>query len=85
MKSNGMRAVVFVTEFSRKGTDRSPQEYPSPLLVLTGEEYARISFEDLYQRLCAALRGNRAPIIAEILKPDRARAIVRARPDKPND
>lgn len=33
-----MRAVVLVTEFTRKGTDRSPQEYRNPLLVLSGEE-----------------------------------------------
>jgi hypothetical protein len=33
-----MRAVVVVTEFTRKGTDRSPQEHQSPLLVLSGEE-----------------------------------------------
>jgi hypothetical protein len=77
-----MRAVVFITQFSRKGTDRSPQEYQSPLLVLTGEEYARITFDDLYERLCAALRGNRAPIIAEFLKPDGSRTIIRARSKK---
>jgi hypothetical protein len=32
------RAVVFVTEYSIKATPRHPQEYASPLLVLTGEE-----------------------------------------------
>jgi hypothetical protein len=77
-----MRAVVFVTEFTIKGTNRSHQEYQSPLLILTGEEYARITFDDLYDRLCAALRGNRAPIIAEILKPDGSRAIIRSRRGK---
>jgi integrase len=30
-----------------KGTERSPQEYAAPLLVLTGEEYARIPFAEL--------------------------------------
>ncbi len=30
------RAVVFVTEYMIKGTERSGQEYLSPLLVLTG-------------------------------------------------
>jgi len=78
-----MRAVVFITEFSSKGTERSPQEYPSPLLVLTGEEYARITFDEPYERLCAALRGNRRPIIAEIIKPDGSSSVIRAR--KKND
>jgi len=36
-ESEYMRAVVFVTERTPKGTDRSPQEYLHPLLVLTGE------------------------------------------------
>jgi hypothetical protein len=48
----------------------------------TGEGYARISFEDLYERLCSALRGNRAPVIAELLKPDGSRQIFRARRPK---
>jgi len=77
-----MRAVVFVTIFSHKGTDRNPQEYSSPLLVLTGEEYARISFQELYERLCVALRGNRTPVIAELLKPDGSRQVFRARRPK---
>jgi hypothetical protein len=55
-----MRAVVFVTEYSVKGTERHPQEYCSPLLVLTGEEYSRITFEELHRRLCDALRRRRA-------------------------
>lgn len=71
------RAVVFVTEHSLKGTQRSPQEYASPLLVLTGEEYARITFAELYRRLCDTLRGNRAPVVAEILLPDGSRKIIR--------
>jgi hypothetical protein len=29
-------------------------------------EYSRLTFEDLRRRLCDALRGNRAPVIAEI-------------------
>jgi hypothetical protein len=78
-----MRAVVFVTEFTAKGTTRSGQEYQSPLLVLRGEEYARIPFADLHERLCAVLRGNRAPVLAEILKPDGSITIVRGRPKEP--
>ncbi|WP_263819239.1 hypothetical protein [Salinibacter sp.] len=53
-----MRAVVFVTEQTGKGTERSPQEYVDPLLVLTGEVYAHLSFEALHRRLCDALRGD---------------------------
>ena len=71
------RAVVFVTEHSLKGTERSGQEYASPLLVLTGAEYARIRFADLHERICGALRGNRAPIVAEVLLPDGTSKIVR--------
>jgi hypothetical protein len=33
-----MRAVVFVTEHTIKGSDRHPQEYQSPLLILSGED-----------------------------------------------
>jgi hypothetical protein len=72
-----MRAVVFITEDTIKGTDRSGQEYANPLLVLTGEEYAQTSFEVLHGRLCDALRGNRAPVIAEILTPDGKHRIIR--------
>jgi len=53
-----MRAVVFVTEQTGKGTERSPQEYVDPLLVLTGEAYAHLSFEALHRRLCDALRND---------------------------
>lgn len=77
------RAVVFVTEYSIKGTARSGQEYASPLLVLTGEEYERITFAELHERICHALRGNRAPVIAEILLPDGTQRIMRARKKKP--
>ena len=73
------RAVVFVTEYSLKGTARSGQEYASPLLLLPGEEYARIPFAELHQRLCDALRGNRAPVVAELLLPDGTHQIIRGR------
>jgi hypothetical protein len=77
-----MRAVVFVTEFALKGTERSGQEYQSPLLVLAGEEYARITFHDLYERLCAVLRGNRAPVIAQVFNPDGSNTVIRGRGKK---
>jgi hypothetical protein len=74
-----LRAVVFVTEFTRKATERSPQEYESPLFVLTGEEYSRITFEELHSRICDSLRGSRAPVVAEIFLGDGGHKIIRKR------
>jgi hypothetical protein len=53
-----MRAVVIVTEETQKGTARSPQEYVNPLLVVSGRDYASISFVELHERICDALRGK---------------------------
>jgi hypothetical protein len=53
-----LRAVVFVVAASKKGTSRSGQEYESPLLVLSGKEYAAMSFQVLHDQLCTALRGS---------------------------
>lgn len=64
-----LRAVVFVTAGTPKGTVRSGQEYEHPLLVLTGKEYATITFEDLHTRLCDALRGEKPRVIAQYLAP----------------
>ena len=50
-----MRAVVIVTEDTPKGTARCPQEYVDPLLILTGEAYAKETFDVLYWRICDAL------------------------------
>lgn len=61
-----LRAVVIVTEATRKGTQRSGQEYIDPLLVLSGEEYAATSFGDLHERICDALRGDRPRCVAEL-------------------
>lgn len=77
------RAVVFVTEDSIKGTERNPQEYAAPLLVLTGEEYARIPFAELHRRLCDVLRGSRSPVTAEVLLPDGAHKTVRRGENEP--
>ena len=71
------RAVIIVTEYSIKGTERSGQEYVSPLLRLTGEEYARMTFQALHERICDALRGNRPPVLMEVLLPDGTRRIIR--------
>jgi len=64
-----MRAVVVVTERTRKGTQRSAQEYVDPLLVLTGEHYANMTFEALYARICQALRGDKPRVIATFVVP----------------
>ncbi len=66
-----MRAMVFVTGATRKGTDRSAQEYVRPLLVLFGSEYAAIPFGDLHERICVALRGDRPRLVAESRGPGR--------------
>jgi hypothetical protein len=65
-----MRAVVVITEDTRKGTDRSPQEYVQPLLVLTGEAYATMTFDALYTQICAALRGDKPRVVAQYLAPE---------------
>ena len=64
-----LRAVVFVTEGTPKGTSRSGQEYELSLLVLTGKEYITITFENLHTRLCSALRGSKPRVIAQYLQP----------------
>jgi len=65
-----MRAVVIITEETPKGTARSGQEYVNPLLVLTGEEYAALTFGELYHRICDALRGDRPRCTGEAWRPD---------------
>jgi hypothetical protein len=65
-----MRAVVVVTEETQKGTARSPQEYVNPLLVLSGREYASISFVELHAKICYALRGKGPQVVAQSFTPD---------------
>jgi len=65
-----LRAVVFIVEGTPKGTERSPQEYVSPLLVLTGQEYATIPFGELHERICDALRGSRSRFVGEFWAPE---------------
>ena len=64
-----MRAVVFITDTTPKGTARSPQEYLRPLLVLSGQEYATIAFRELHDLICDALRGDRPRLVAEVRGP----------------
>jgi hypothetical protein len=69
------RAVVFVSKQARKGTPRSGQEYVDPLLVISGEEYAAITFEELHRRLQDAIQtGPR--VVAEFLAPGGQRRVI---------
>jgi hypothetical protein len=68
--SEFMRAVVIVTEETHKGTARSPQEYINPLLVLSGREYASISFVQLHTRICDALRETGPEVVAQSFTAD---------------
>ncbi len=63
------RAVVFVTEETKKGTARNGQEYVNPLLMLTGEEYAKMPFQTLLDRLEEAVRSG-PRVVAEFLDSD---------------
>ncbi len=76
VSEDDLRAVVFVVSTARKGTSRSSQEYESPLLVLTGPEYAATTFQSLHDRLCAALRGTRPRLVLEIVRPESTTTLV---------
>jgi len=69
-ESEFMRAVVFVTRGTAKGTPRSPQEYVNQLLVLSGRDYASITFADLHERICDALRGKGPEVVAQSFTED---------------
>lgn len=71
-----LRAVVFVVSTAKKGTARSGQEYESPLLVLSGAEYAAMPFQDLHDRLCNALRGTKPRLVLEVFRPDSTTTLV---------
>lgn len=71
-----LRAVVFVTGDTKKGTARAGQEYESPLLVLTGAEYIATSFQALHERLCDALRGPRPRLASQVFVPGSASTLV---------
>jgi tRNA(fMet)-specific endonuclease VapC len=47
-------------------TFHSAQEYSTPLLVLSGVEYASVSFSVLHTQLCEALRSGRPRLVAEL-------------------
>jgi hypothetical protein len=71
-----LRAVVFVTGDTKKGTSRGAQEYESPLLELTGAEYEGMPFQDLHDRLCNVLRGGRPPLTLQLFVPGSAPTLV---------
>jgi len=71
-----LRAVVFVISMSKKGTSRSGQEYESPLLVLTGAEYAAMPFQTLHDCLCDALRGDRPRLVLEVFGADSTATLI---------
>lgn len=73
---DGLRAVVFVTGDTKKGTSRGAQEYESPLLELTGAEYEGMQFQDLHDRLCNVLRGGRPPLTLQLFVPGAAPTLV---------
>src|SRR5665213_1201242 len=50
-----LRAVVIVEEGMPKGTARCHQEYTDSLLILTGEEWTRITFTELVDAIHAKL------------------------------
>ena len=70
--AGGLRAVVFIRKLQPKGTDRSAQEYPEPLLTLTGREYEALSFGALHENLMNALRGSKPRLVAELRSPSGA-------------
>ena len=62
--------IVIVTEETQKGTARSPQEYANPLVILSGREYASISFVELHTRICDALRRTGPRVVAQSFTAD---------------
>jgi hypothetical protein len=58
----GLRAMVII----RAGTEKKEgQEYIETLVVLSGDEYRAMTFEELHDRICDALRGPRRRVVAE--------------------
>ena len=70
------RAVVFITDETAKGTERSGQEYVAPLLVLSGEEYANMSFQTLLEQLEETVRSG-PRVVAEYLDAEGETHIIR--------
>ncbi len=45
------RAVFVCAPWTKKGASRCGQEYVDPLFMLTGEEYAAISWDEMWERI----------------------------------
>lgn len=69
-RTEGLRAVVFVKQGSRKGTKRSGQEYQKPLLVLPGHQYEAMSFDQVYQEICRLLAVGKPRLRSMSYSPD---------------
>ena len=67
-----LRAMVII----REGTEKVGQEYVSPLLILSGQEYASIPFPVLHDRVCDALRGGRPRWVAQWIGSDGDRRLM---------
>ena len=64
-EGTSLRAIVIV----REQTEKMGQQYVDPLLTLSGAEYAAMSFQQLHDRICDALRGSRPRLVAEVIGP----------------
>jgi len=62
-----MRAVVIITAEMEKGTARHPQEYSNSLLTLDGKQYASMTFDELHNCICDALRGDQPRLVIETI------------------
>ena len=68
------RAVVIVQE----GRDKKEgQRYVDPLLVMTGEEYSRIPFQELLDRIHKAMGWDES-VVGLFLKPDGTKQFIRS-------
>jgi hypothetical protein len=67
------RAVVIVQEGR---SEKDIQRYVDPLIVMSGEEYARIPFEDLLDRIHKAI-GWDDSVVAMAWTPDGKKRIIR--------
>ena len=50
--------------------------YESPLLMLTGAEYAAMPFQIVHDRLCSTLCGARPRLVLEVFGSDSTTALV---------
>lgn len=60
-----MRAIVFVLDNTEKGTVRCGQEYVNPLLIVSGEEYSRMTFIDVMEKVYANYRQQTSSLPEE--------------------